>query len=185
MSQKNLSGALNEFVNVLVEQEFEPIRLDIIRIENDLKDFMDSAESNWQGQKKKVEQIRQKQEEVIATFNEKNGKTSSASSPIDDEKFYILKDAIENLAIKASDALAEGFSEQEEQYTEICGELDSKISVLDRKLTQANAEVYERLNGIIAAMEKANAEVYERLNGKITELEKKFAQTKSSESYLL
>lgn len=41
MPNKKLSQTLNEFVNILVEEELEPIRLDLIRVENDMKADID------------------------------------------------------------------------------------------------------------------------------------------------
>ncbi|MDR0303972.1 MAG: hypothetical protein LBH98_04260 [Chitinispirillales bacterium] len=45
-SQKKLSASLNDFASVLVEEELEPIRLDIIRIENDLKDTIEEIQKS-------------------------------------------------------------------------------------------------------------------------------------------
>jgi len=110
MSHKKLSQSLNEFVNTLVEEELEPIRLDLIRIENDLRSELDEIIDN------------------------KRQKTLDEISRIVDERYDILKNAIENLATRASEAFAEGFSEQEEQYMAICEKLSDRISMLEKRL---------------------------------------------------
>jgi paraquat-inducible protein B len=192
MSQKGLSQALNDFVNVLTEQELEPIRLDLIRIENDFRESVEQIQQKVENDlkeavaqiqqkienelNKRVEEGQKKLDEMTETMQKKE--EEAAKQSIDDEKFYILKEAIENLAVKASEALAEGFSEQEEQYTGICGELDSKISVLERKLAQTGSEIQESLNGKIAEIEtklaKSGSEIHENLNTRISAIEKKF-----------
>ncbi|MCL2845410.1 MAG: hypothetical protein FWE23_08175 [Chitinivibrionia bacterium] len=90
MSHKELSKALDGFVSVLTEQELEPIRLDLIRIENDLKEEFD-------------------------------------------ENFNVLKEAIENLASKVSDAFAEGLSEIEAEFIQRHEDLSVRISRLETK----------------------------------------------------
>jgi len=90
MAQQDLSKALDGFASVLTELELEPIRLDLIRIENEIKS------------------------EVA-------------------EKFDILKDAIENLATKVSDAFAEELSAMEANHIEVCEKLSERISALEAK----------------------------------------------------
>ena len=94
MQQRKLSQTINEFVNVLIEEELEPLRLDLIRVENDLKtDF--------------------------------------------DEKFEVLKTAIEELATRISEAIAEGLSEQEEQHSAnaaTCEKLEERVAALEKRL---------------------------------------------------
>jgi predicted nuclease with TOPRIM domain len=104
MAHKELAQTLNDFVNVLVNEELEPIKLDLIRVENDLRAEFDKV-------------------------SEKLENTGEVSKIVD-EKFDTLKSAIEELAGRISDAIAEGLSEQEENYQK----LDERVASLEKKL---------------------------------------------------
>lgn len=199
--QKNLAQSLNDFVNILTEQELEPIRLDLIRVENDFKESIAQIEKTvgnglkettveiQNDFKKALDGIKEKTEtELNEAVTEIQGKLEELSAAlkeerehppsVDDEKYLILKDAIENLAVKVSEALAEGLSGQEEQYTEICGKLDGKISDLEKNLTQSNTNVSEELKGKISEIEKKFEETvtgkFEELNVRVSKIEQKF-----------
>jgi paraquat-inducible protein B len=125
MSRQKLSQALEAFVDALTEDELEPIRLDVIRIENDLKTA--------------IGEIREKVEDIETAIAEMQ-KTCA-----DESKFDILKDAIENLAVKTSEAFADGFTEQEEQYTEISEKLNGKIEILCEEFTSRISALEKKL----------------------------------------
>lgn len=149
MPQKKLSQSLNEFVNVLVDEELEPIRLNLIRVENDLRAELDnvvekakniaaSVKEGYNKEKKDVVDFAEQKREVLAEIGEiieaRRKKTIDEIHKVVESKYEILKNAIENLATRASEAFAEGFSEQEEQFTEILDNLNNRISALERQL---------------------------------------------------
>jgi len=178
-SQKKMSAALNDFVSALVEEELEPIRIDMIRIENELKMSIDEArqsideklsQNGGNGVPQDFEQkiineindiIEETHQEIRVIIDEtklsiiedvekrmvpfenaildlkKNaaGQVSAkAASSFDDEKYNTLKNAVETLASRISEAFAEGFSEQEETYTNLFQELSGRVSALEKRL---------------------------------------------------
>ena len=82
--QKKMTAALSNFVNVLVEEGLEPMRLDLIRMENDFKDAVD--------------EIKVALDEIKGSIPEDFGSSS------DNKKFESLKTSIDNLALKMSEA---------------------------------------------------------------------------------
>jgi len=177
-SQKRMSAALNDFVSALVEDELEPIRLDMIRVENELKTSIEEACKNIDEklsqssatsvpqdfEQKIINEINDIVEEThqeikliideakasiikdiekrivplenaISDLKKNAAEQSSAeaASSIDDDKFNTLKKAVENLASKVSQAFAEGFSEQEETYTNLFQELNGRVSALEKQ----------------------------------------------------
>jgi len=178
-SQKKMSAAFNDFLNALVEDELEPIRLDMIRIENELKMSIDEVRQNIDeklpqngenGVPQDFEQkiineindiIEETHQEIRVIIDEaklsiiedvekriipfenaildlkKNTAGQVSAKPVsslDDEKFNTLKNAVETLAARISEAFAEGFSEQEETYTNLFQELSGRVSALEKQL---------------------------------------------------
>jgi polyhydroxyalkanoate synthesis regulator phasin len=180
-SQKKMSAALNDFVSALVEEELEPIRIDMIRIENELKMSIDEAreklsQTGGNGVPQDFEQkiineindiIEETHQEIRVIIDEaklsiikdvekriipfenaildlkKNaaGQVSAkAASSFDDEKYNTLKNAVETLASRISEAFAEGFSEQEETYTNLFQELSGRVSALEKQLKKSTVK---------------------------------------------
>jgi len=184
-SQKKMSAALNDFVSALVEEELEPIRLDMIRIENELKTSIDEKLSQGGAnnvpqdfEQKIIKEINDIIEETHKEIRIIIDKVKSsiiedvekrmipfesaisdlkksaaeqvavkADSSIDDEKFDTLKKAVENLASRVSQAFAEGFSEQEETYTNLFQELSGRVLALEKQIGKPTASASaENLN---------------------------------------
>ena len=102
-TQKKLTKAFNEFINVLVEEELEPLHLDMIRIENDLREeikiVVEHAKSSiYEEMNKKIISL---ENSISELKNIDMGDHESQS--LREEKFNSLKSSIDNLASKVSE----------------------------------------------------------------------------------
>ena len=100
-TQKKLSAALNNFVNVLVEEGLEPIRLDIIRIENDLIEQIKS--SILEEVDKRILALENAISELKKNTHQNSHVSQETDSSFNDKKFDSLKTSIDNLASKVSE----------------------------------------------------------------------------------
>jgi len=126
MSHKDLSKALDGFVSILTEQELEPIRLDLIRIENDLKnEFSEKFDSIKETMKNAGQELEPIRLDLIRVENELRSEF--------EENFNELREAIQSLATKVSEAFAEGLSEVEAELSERQEELSARITALETK----------------------------------------------------
>jgi len=133
MSHKDLSKALDGFVSILTEQELEPIRLDLIRIENDLKnEFYEKFNDIKEAMKNSGLELEPIRLDLIRVENDLKSEF--------EENFNVLREAIQNLATKVSEAFAEGLSEVEAELSERQEELSARVTALE---TKADKEEYE------------------------------------------
>jgi len=145
--ENNLKAKINE-ITKNTKEELEPFKLDLIRVENDLRSDFDEAIAKVRQsitEAKKEEKNSNANldlaahrnailEEVAETIEARRKKTMDDINKIIGEKYEVLKNAIENLATRASDAIAEVSSEQEEQYTAIFEDLNNRILMLEKRL---------------------------------------------------